>query len=233
MTIPIGIDPASGKETCIWQGSSFKFVKAQNVRREIISILGPGENCLIAWDAPISFSHNSFSDRSVDRITRAWVKSEVEKGGFEKKSINALPFSGLSHWVISCQALGLPFGERIEELGFFDNQKFSNEIGSYVVEVHPAVSMGCMWLDAQLDIPFPVYKKSKESRKVIVQELAFPEACIENDDILDAYVAYRMADMFLKSEAGFVCNPNNGSYVLPYGDSFDQIAHLIGLLWVL
>jgi len=228
MTIPIGIDPASGKETCIWYNGSFRLTKAQNVRDEIVSIIQQEGDCLIAWDAPISFSEKSYSDRVVDKITRAWVKSWVDAYCFEKNSINALPFSGLSHWVISCKALGLPFGKIISGLQLFPDSSYSPKSGSHVIEVHPAVAMGCMWLDAKIEIPFPVYKKTKEARKVIVNELSFPEICSESDDILDAYVAFLMADMFIENKSGFVNNPENGSYVLPFGTSYEQIKAKIG-----
>ena len=221
--VPIGIDPASGKETCIWINDDFRFVRAQNVRAEIESIVTQVGNCLIAWDAPISFSQVSYSDRAIDKFTRAWVKDKVGQGRIEKSAINALPFSGLSHWVISCASLGFPFGEKLTDLQLYGHTEYKNDLGYFVIEVHPAVSMGCMWLDAGVNEPFPVYKKSKDARRKIVRALSIPEVCIESDDVLDSYVAFKMASMFLVQEAGFVCSPEEGSYALPFGDSYDQI----------
>ena len=85
MNTPIGIDPASGKDTCIWINDSFKFVKPQKVRREIETLCNEYDKCVIAWDAPISFSLNSYSDRLIDKAARAWVKEKVDFGSLKKK----------------------------------------------------------------------------------------------------------------------------------------------------
>jgi hypothetical protein len=229
MSTAIGIDPASGKESCIWYNSSYQFVKAQGVREKICEILSQEENCFIAWDAPLSFHKSSYSDRKIDKITRAWVKSLVAEDKFEKSSINALPFSGLSHWVISCEALGYPYGDNIDGLSLYKKRNYNTSSPSHhIAEVHPAVSMGCMWRDLEIDVPFPVYKKSKDARKLIVEKLSFPEECIESDDVLDAYVAFLMADMFLKNTAAFVNSPVEGSYILPIGNSYDILATKFG-----
>ncbi len=227
MTIAIGVDPASGKETCIWKINDYVFVKPQKVRSVLEKILVENPNCIIAWDAPISFSDISYSDRNVDKVTRAWAKEKVKLGLLEKSAVNALPFSGLSHWVISCQALGFPFGKNLNNLKLYEETQFSGIQGQFLIEVHPAVSMACLWVDKGIKNVFPVYKKTKESRRIIVEELNLPEACIESDDILDAYVAFLMADMFIKRSATSLCQPANGSYVLPNGKSFSELSKKI------
>jgi predicted nuclease with RNAse H fold len=228
MSTAIGIDPASGKETCIWQRSDFVFVKAQNVRPTVAALLNKHPNCVIAWDAPVSFGRNSFSDRRVDKVTRAWIKEKVAQGRLEKSAVNALPFSGLSHWVISCEALGSPFGKKLNGLSLYPNKQFNGENGQHLVEVHPAVAMACLWLDNDIESTFPVYKKSQESRKAIVEALSFPEACIESDDILDSYVAYLMAELFVNGNSVSVCDPAEGSYVLPKGASTHELSSRMG-----
>ncbi len=97
-----------------------------------------------------------------------------------------------------------------------------------IIEVHPAVSMGMMWLDSSISEPFPIYKKSRDARKVIVENLKFPNKCIESDDILDAYVAYLMAKQFMSNFAMNLYDPVKGSYVLPKGKSFDELMELTG-----
>ena len=227
MTLAVGVDPASGKETCIWHNDDYTFVKPQAVRTALEAILEGSPDCLIAWDAPISFSVASYSDRLIDKITRRWVKSKVESGLLEKGAVNALPFSGLSHWVISCMSLGLPFGERIEGLSLYPEQACDHRSGANLLEVHPAVSMACMWLDREVEQLFPIYKKSKAQRKLIVETLDFPVVCIESDDILDAYVAYLMAGMFVENKAHSLCSPSAGSYVLPRGASFNELTSFL------
>jgi predicted nuclease with RNAse H fold len=224
VAIPIGIDPASGKETCFWIDNDFAFVKAKDVRSTLQTLLEKYPSCMIAWDAPISFSRKSFSDRQIDRVARAWIKEKVMEGRLEKSSVNALPFSGLSHWVISCEALGLPFGKTLTNLKLYQEHSFGGDAGQFLVEVHPAVSMACSWLDIGIQEPFPVYKKSKEARRSIVENLGFPEACIESDDVLDAYVAYLMAESFLAGKSSSLCRPEYGSYVLPNGKAFDELS---------
>jgi len=219
----IGIDPASGKETCIWHDGDYAFVKAQNVRSTLEKLLGENLNCMVAWDAPISFSHKSYSDRQIDKVTRAWVKENVALGRLEKSSVNALPFSGLSHWVISCQALGLPFGEQLKGLKLYEKMEFTGENGQFLIEVHPVVSMACLWLDHGVEEPFPIYKKSKEARSIIVKNLEFPNVCRENDDILDAYVAFLMSEMFIQQKSTSLYLPEEGSYVLPNGKSLNKL----------
>ncbi len=227
MHIPVGIDPASGKKTCIWYNDSYEFVKPQNVRAHLEYLFcNNNEKYIIAWDAPISFSNISYSDRLIDKVSRRWVKTNIENNIFEKKAISALPFSGLSHWVISCKALGVPFGEPLINSSLAMHQKYYEENRNLIIEVHPAMSMGLMWVDASINTPFPVYKKSKPARELIVKVLGFPEVCIESDDILDAYVANLMAKQFISYSAMYLNNPRDGSYVLPVGNSFDHLSEL-------
>jgi len=224
MTKAIGIDPASGKETCIWHDNDYVFVKAQNVRAELGGLIAESKNCIIAWDAPLSFSRESLSDRMIDKVTRAWVKKMVAEGRLDKGSVNALPFSGLSHWVISCESLGLPFGNSLPGLALYEHREFCGDEGQFLIEVHPAVSMACLWLDRDIDQPFPVYKKTnKDSRRIIVGNLGFPDVCIESDDILDAYVAFTMAESFINKSATSLFIPSEGSYVLPNGPALIEI----------
>ncbi len=193
---PIGIDPASGKETCIWFNDTYEFIKAQSVRSKLESLTQNSNiNYVIAWDAPITFSENSYSDRVIDKITRKWVKQKIEQGVFDKKAINALPFSGLSHWVITCKALGSPFGEPLPNCEVALDKIYTHTSKNQLIEVHPAVTMGLLWADKQLDQPFSVYKKSKETRELIVEQFNFPGVCAESDDILDAYVAHLTAEL--------------------------------------
>ena len=223
----IGVDPASGKASCIWRGESFEFVRPQGVREKLESILSSTqEKYVVAWDAPISFSETSYSDRLIDKVARTWVKEKVASHVFEHKAINAMPFSGLAHWVISCVALGFPFGEPLAFTTIPEERGYANSNGHQVIEVHPAVSMGVMWADKEIKLPFPIYKKTVESMKIIVEHLDFPVECAQSDDILDAYVAHLMADMFVNGQAEFLTPPKDGSYVLPLGKSFKELSLL-------
>ena len=219
----IGADPASGKDTCLWFNDGFEFIAPGRVRSRLAELLEGEESVLLSWDAPLSFCKKSFSDRQIDKAARRWAKTMVEAGRLALKAVNALPFSGLSHWVISCESLGYPFGETLSGLQLYPGQKFEPEHnGKYLVEVHPAVSMAFMWLDQSIKEPFPRYKNDKGALKAIVSALSLPDACTESDDVLDAYIAYRMSDMFVNGLAQFPNDPLDGSYVLPLGNNFDE-----------
>jgi predicted nuclease with RNAse H fold len=229
---PIGIDPASGKKSFIWSNSGpDKPVAAGEMRAKIQDLIG--SPCFIAWDAPLSYSSLSFTDRLIDKATRQWVKEMVKAGRFEKKAINAMPFSGLSHWVISREALGLPNRNGEGRLALYPEVKYSKKPTlSAVGEVHPAVALGCLWLDKGIKEPFPRYKGVKKSvglaaRKSIVKALRspdlFPDSCVESDDVLDAYVAWLMAKQFLDGKAEFANDPMEGSYILPKGGSLKKL----------
>ena len=221
---PIGIDPASGKETCIWINNTYEFLKAQSVRGKLERLTQNSNiNYVIAWDAPVTFGEDSYSDRVIDKITRKWVKQQIELGVFDKRAINALPFSGLSHWVITCKALGSPFGEPLPNCDIAPDKAYNDTNNNQIIEVHPAVTMGLLWTDKQLEQPFPVYKKSKAARELIVEKLDFPDVCAESDDILDAYVAHLTAEMYINKNAEHLCSPKDGSYALPLGDAFNQL----------
>lgn len=224
---PIGIDPASGKDSCIWQKDTPEFIRPQQLRTHLEDILKNSDTkILLAWDAPISFNESSYSDRLIDKVTRKWVKDKTSLKVFEEKAINVRPFSGLSHWVITCSTLGHPFGKRLAGTEVPINNEYDKSSLHQIIEVHPAVSMGIMWVDKQIDTPFPIYKKSKDNRRKIVDMLHFPESCIESDDVLDAFVAYLMADMFINGKAKFLTKPKDGSYVLPLGNSFNELSSM-------
>ena len=224
---PLGIDPASGKPSCIWENGKYEYIPPQQMRSYLEEILSNNIQYVIAWDAPISFNESSYSDRSIDKVSRKWVNIKIDEGCFEKKAINALPFSGLSHWVISCKVLGLPFGHPLSSAEIPNKQKYSKSNQHQIIEVHPAVSLGVMWLDKCIETPFPVYKKSEDARKIITDKLKFPSICAKSDDILDAYVANLMANEFINGRAAYLNNPLDGSYVLPLGKSFEELTKMV------
>lgn len=226
----IGIDPAPVTPSRIWTEEGLKDPVAPNRVRDCLkNLIDDKPNCLVAWDAPLSSDTNDFYDRNIDRCVRIWIHTKVREGHLVAGAVNARAFAGVPHWVISCKALGLPYGNKLGSLELYRTRTFAPDIeGNYVVEVHPAVAMACMWVDKGITEPFPRYKNvrveiGRTARKSIVETLDFPEVCIYDDDVLDAYVAYLMADYFIKNKASFVSNPLSGSYVLPHGASFDEI----------
>jgi hypothetical protein len=176
---------------------------------------------LIAWDAPLSFEPDNLYDRNIDKHTRQWIEQHSKPGNqaFEKSAINALPFAGCPHWVISCMTLGLPFKPHnmkyhVELL--HDKTKVKKQC-VYAIEVHPAVALGAWWLERKIKNPLQRYKGNKKICKGIAQQLGFP--CLDNvafdDDMLDAYVAYKLGKMYLCGSAKWQGDAFKGGYIMP------------------
>lgn len=211
----IGIDPAPTKPAVLYDGTVFRSVMPPQIRKDIIDTAEGCSSLLIAWDAPLSFADTNFSDRSVDKAVRAWIKKQVAKKRFSAKAISARPFSQLAHWAISCFTLGLPFGRPPLGLTLLPSVPTQEQIGLFAVEVHPAVAMGAKWISLKFSDPFPCYKNNPTACAEIAQRLDFPKDAGKNDDNLDAYVAYWLGQLFLSGKASWLGNPATGGYVMP------------------
>lgn len=221
----VGIDPAPSKPAVVCRGSTdFESVCARELPAYVASLLGKLGRVFIAWDAPLSFApENGFSDRPVDRETRAWVKSQVKAGRIEGGAVSVLPFSGCPHWAITCAALGMLFGTPPVGLQLAGE---SLDGAALVVEVHPAVSLAYWWVAERVDRPMPKYKgvrkrEAADARAAIRAALAsvrIPATALVDDDHLDAWVAWRMAHDFLEGRAMWSGTPRTGGYVVPRVD---------------
>jgi hypothetical protein len=197
----------------------FDRLPPQSLRAWFYELLESHENVLIAWDAPLGFDSADFYDRTIDKATRKWISSRVEKGSLEDKAVNAKQFAGLPHWTISCHALGFPFGAAPGRLRLVDR---INK-GHCLVEVHPAVALAVWWADRQVERPLKRYKNKKDEAATIARTLGFPDEAGADDDHLDAYVAFKLGEMLLRSEARWVGSAMFGGYVLPVCPESDAI----------
>src|SRR4029077_6701947 len=85
-------------------------VSAKKAAEWISSLSTKWPSLLICWDSPLSFDPSfGLSDRPVEKVLRAAVCQWVSEGLIAKKAVSVQEFSGCSHWVVSCDALGLPF----------------------------------------------------------------------------------------------------------------------------
>jgi hypothetical protein len=90
------------------------------------------------------------------------------------------------------------------------------------------VALAALWIDRKIDALFPRYKGSahRDGPEVIATRLGFPEAAGEDDDSLDAFIAYRLGTQVLSGKACFVGNPAGG-YLLPTGRCATEIARRV------
>ncbi len=182
----IGADPAPKNGIDYFDGEKFGHIDADERCREEFAKLSDNKGInLIAWDAPISFDkkhrfycrpidNDSKGDKGKYSPIRQWIKDNEKH--IEKSSVSIRPFSGCSHWALSCECLGMPYGNSkgdFENYKIAENKKCIEEAGKgkisrFVIEVHPAVSMAVWWVTQVLAKDgdygkFPKYKGSNIS----------------------------------------------------------------------
>ncbi|MHB1047527.1 MAG: hypothetical protein ACYC4P_16115 [Thermoanaerobaculia bacterium] len=226
----LGIDPAPKKPAVTFDGSRFERVKPGALRDHLESRLRANPGTLIAWDAPLSFDQRDYYDRLIDKATRRWAEGHVKHRRFEDGAVNARPFAGLPHWAVTCSVLGLPFGLPPAGLRLAASRADLDLPCPLVIEVHPAVALGIWWLSAKAPMALPRYKANAEACRSIVSVLGFPVECEEDDDALDAYVAYRLGAGFIEGWTSWVGSPDCGGYVLPDGTSSEELRGLVASL---
>ena len=225
----LGIDPAPAKPAAIWSRTGLTKLRPAELRSFLEGQVRGLRSVIVVWDSPLSFDPGvGFSDRSIDRAARAWVSAKVSEGLIEAKAVSVVPFSGCPHWVLSCHVLGLPFGQEIEGLSLHaatESEEMPAPGRSFVVEVHPAVALAALWIDRRIDAPFPRYKGSaaRDVPAVVASQLGFPEQAGEDDDALDAFIAYRLGTQVISGEARVVGDPAAGGYLLPAGGCATEI----------
>ena len=166
------------------------------------------------------------------------------------KGISTNSFSQCPHWTITQYCLGLPQIFQPEKIypsnvpfNLITEQKLPFE-GKNVVEVHPALALW-LWLqdevkdykrsskksEATSDDKHPKNKKEiiKEIITSLNEKLSFDVPCdIENDDYLDAYIAWKLGDLWQNEQDKVILvgNKNTGAMLLPKEVSEDWQAEL-------
>ena len=212
----IGIDPAPTKASVEYDGTEWKTWAPQDLHDRVRRLKGPA---ILAWDAPLSFDRSNFYDRSVDRSVRKWALSMEKNGKFEKGAVNARAFAALPHWTVSCDALGMPFGQKPPGFQLAATPPSEESSSVAVIEVHPAVAIGIWWVEADPGFPLPVYKGKEKAMRAAANAIASVLKCPKNDamddDYLDSYVAHAIGAMFRDNKARWLGSPEKGGYVLP------------------
>lgn len=230
-----GVDPAPVGGLDCFNGTDYLHIPSVGGREGFEALLGHTDKTLIAWDAPISFDREvNFYTRPIEQAgspLRLWLAARVADGSIAQHAVNIRAFAGCPHWSITCDCLGMPYGQppqNLRILGLPEQAWQVNEANAnFVIEVHPAVSMAVWWVQLERPEPFPIYKgaipNAQQYAAIHMIWDAFVAAGLAdedtpqpvNDDQLDAWVAWKMGVDFLSGEACWVGAPQAGGFVLP------------------
>lgn len=223
----VGIDPAPRKGLSVFDEDGFRQVKVEKAPAYIDSLFKTSNKILICWDSPLTApSKTSEIEKSV--FTQRAIESFFSSQDWRTpKGISVRGYSGCPHWTISRYLLGLP------QVGRYDANDIPFALccdgempksGKCVVEVHPAVAI---WLALSRKDRSWEYKKDKDVLKDLLKDMTNTELfgpvleeCSKppnNDDELDALVAYSLGRAWLSGEysVGSLGDRKSGSFLLP------------------
>gem|GEM_PF-2052749 len=217
------------------------------------------DSCLVCWDAPLTglqdpdalVEEKPSTGDDKNKDAESLTTRPIERSGKDSKypsiaeaskaaGVSVLGFSGLSHWVISRNVLGLP------RVGRFDTEYkklplypvfTKNELTHHdwaVTEVHPTLAV-YLWLADRSPDDRPYWHQYKGQGKdsdvvAAVMEmwdtlckrfgryLATPISPPNSEDAFDARVAWLLGFLWLNSEeVELVGSEKDGSFLLPKG----------------
>ena len=211
------------------------------------------DSCLVCWDAPLTGLQDpdalvvgaTSENDDTESLTTRPIERKGEKAPEEYRKVahatdqhgvSVLGFSGLSHWVISRNVLGLPrvgrFDAQYGELPLypvFTREELTHHEWA-VTEVHPTLA-AWMWLKKSPN--WEPYKgtgvsaeRSREVTKRLWDDLLemYPDKVVGahckkwSDDAFDARVAWLLGYLWLNGGEVEVCgNEKDGSFLLPKG----------------
>lgn len=226
----IGIDPAPSKNSTVYDGESFKEFKPHELIK-YVKCLEIKNDVLIAWDAPLTGPgedvDGDFYYRPIERKLTALIKNI--------DGVSVRPYAGCPHWAITKATLGYPILSQREKLDNYPFMMISSpeKKGLNLVEVHPAVAL-YYWIGDCIQ-KYKGINKSEERTAVNYNygalkekleshtDINFPDVK-ENNDNLDAFVAYLLGYLWLndKEKVKLYGNNNAGSMLLPRTDELDK-----------
>lgn len=242
--IVIGIDPAPVKDTILFDGKVFHPIPANKLRDYLSELKKKHQNLLLCWDAPLtSFSDtylqkskddknkiddSNFYTRKIEHIIKYEMKHKPHAG------ISTMPYASCPHWVITQHCLGLPqlFDEyrTVSRPFALITQNCPPLSGCHVIEVHPALALWG-WLKSDTKTVSWKYKDKKDKKDftriredIQIKLKAFDLLGnldsifkkIEDDDHLDAFIAWTLGVLWLKTnEVMLVGNRKSGAILLP------------------
>lgn len=213
------------------------------------------DSCLVCWDAPLTGLQNpdalmveaKSQNDDAESLTTRPIERKGEKAPKEYRKVadaaaqpgvSVLGFSGLSHWVISRNVLGLPrvgrFDAKYDELPLypvFTKEELTHHKWA-VTEVHPTLA-AWMWLPESSG--WEPYKgagvSARQTREVTkklwddllaMHHVGDVGANFEkwSDDAFDARIAWLLGHLWLHSNSvQIIGNEQDGSFLIPTSDS--------------
>lgn len=268
----IGIDPASGKDSYVFApdldldgpmspSELRKSLPSRSAREECDAKPFGTDSCLVCWDAPLTGlqnpdvlveeEHSTGDDEKKD--TESLTTRIIERTGRDSKypriatasqaaGVSVRGFSGLSHWVISRNVLGLPrvgrFDAEYEQLPlqpvFHKEELEEDQYKWAVTEVHPTLAV-YLWLADGTPgggRDWHQYKGQGKNSDVATVVGAMWETLYKrfsiylgtaishpkSEDAFDARVAWLLGYLWLNGGEVEVCgNEKDGSFLLPRG----------------
>ena len=266
--VVIGIDPASGKDSYVFApGLNLDRPMSPSELRSLLPSRAAHEECgkkpfdteccLVCWDAPLTGLQDpdalTVEEESKDSDAESLTTRPIERTGNDSKypgiaraskvaGVSVRGFSGLSHWVISRNVLGLPrvgrFDAEYEHLPLqpvFNKEQLAQSRYKWVVtEVHPTLAVYLWFTDKSLGgkPDWRHYKgKGKDSditgavqamwRKLCERFGSYLDSSLSlpnGEDAFDARVAWLLGFLWLNSdEVELVGSEKDGSFLLPKG----------------
>ncbi len=231
----IGIDPAPSRDSTIFDGKYFDQKCYKKLHEYINDLKQSKSKILICWDAPLSFGIGNCTDEKASPLYQRKIEYFFSRKNGKKTptGISVRGYAGCPHWTISQYILGYP------KIGAFD-QKFNppfnlifdkNKITKSVTEVHPAVAIWFWCINKKAKLNNWNYKKDSSTFKKILEILVSKEIIsqevkkkIENDDQLDAYIAWKLGDEWIKNNRNveILGDNNTGSFLLPFNEEVSK-----------
>ena len=234
----VGVDPSS-KWSAVCRNGQVKPVASRSLKEDLVAsgetAQGRDEGLVVLWDSPLSFARaRGYSNRPIDMATSRVIKAEPQ---IESGAANALHFTGVTHWALTLDVLGLwldggrqgpPWSDT--ELRIVDRPEHLSTTSVNVVEVHPTVALCAWWMEKSNDT-FRRYKRGqdvgtatrlKRCRRLwdVVGEGTPPTLetrYLAPDDVLDAWAAWKLGCDWLDGKAELVGSVTEGGYLLPQG----------------
>ncbi len=260
--VVIGIDPASGKGSYVFapELGIDRMMTPSKLREMLPSQAAQGEcgkkpfgtdSCLVCWDAPLSGLRDpdalvvesttkgekteSLTTRPIERTGNESNYPEIAKAS-KVAGVSVLGFSGLSHWVISRNVLGLPrvgrFDASFDQLPLFPvfSKEQLRDHQWAVTEVHPTLA-AYIWLKNSgkwrpykgSGISAKKTRQTTEEMWVHLEKMHSishqPEPENWSDDAFDARVAWLLGYLWLQGKGvELVGTEQDGSFLLPKAD---------------
>ncbi len=224
----VGIDPAPKKHATLFERSSGWSEIDAHLLPQVIDKWPNSNGLLLCWDAPLTvggYGSGRYYERDIERFFHNHKDFMVPEG------ISVLPFAGCSHWAVTHATFGLPktgkWSFPLADLPFALRETGGppDQIGRFVVEVHPAVSLW-LWCRERMPNGPWTYKTRKANRELIWKTFSnviphyLPEREPKNDDEIDSFVACLLGELWITQQNVVLLGCiGTGSFLVPDRDN--------------